>query len=320
MSTAHAQNEQSFPSDLSGEILRLKQERNAVILSHYYQDSEIQDIADVLGDSLALAQAAQKTKAKVIAFCGVHFMAETAKILNPDRIVVMPDREAGCSLAASCPATLLAEWKLKHPDYKIVSYINCTAEVKALSDIICTSSNAEKVIRSFPSDQKLLFAPDKNLGSWLMRQTGRHMELWPGACHVHEAFSSERIIECKLEYPHAVFICHPECEEPVRAHADFVGSTSSLLQYVKKSSAAEFIVGTESGIIHQMKRYCPEKTFIPAPGMDESCHCSLCPYMKLNTMEKLYLCLRDLSPRIELSETLRRRALVPVERMFSLST
>ena len=304
---------------LRDEILRLKKDRNALILAHYYQESEIQDLADVLGDSLALAQAAKKTTADVIVFCGVHFMAETAKILNPDRTVVIPDLDAGCSLAASCPAPLLAKWKHEHPDHRVVSYINCSAEVKALSDIICTSSNAEKVIRSFPDDEPILFAPDRNLGSWLMRKTGRPMELWNGACHVHETFSAERILECKLDHPDALFICHPECEEPVRFHADFVGSTNALLKFVQENSATQFIVGTESGIIHQMQKHTLNKTFIPAPGMDETCGCTQCPYMKLNTLEKTLLCLQNLEPRIELDESLRQRALIPLERMLSIT-
>ncbi|MBI4126085.1 MAG: quinolinate synthase NadA [Deltaproteobacteria bacterium] len=303
--------------DFTQEILRLKRERNAVILAHYYQDSQLQDLADVLGDSLALAQAAKKTTADVVVFCGVHFMAETAKILNPDRTVVIPDLDAGCSLAASCPAPLLRAWKEEHPDFAVVSYINCTAEVKALSDIICTSSNAEKVVRSIPKDRPILFCPDRNLGQWLIRKTGRAMELWKGACHVHEAFSTERIIALKLEHPDALFICHPECEEPVRFHADSIGSTTSLLNFAIESKAKKFIVGTEPGIIHQMRKKAPDKIFIPAPGQDESCNCSECPYMKLNTLEKTYLALRDLTPRIELDEALRQKALVPLERMLA---
>ncbi|MBI4212012.1 MAG: quinolinate synthase NadA [Deltaproteobacteria bacterium] len=307
-------------NDFRAEILHLKKERRAVILAHYYQESEIQDLADFLGDSLALAQAAQRTDADVIAFCGVHFMAETAKILNPERTVVIPDLNAGCSLAASCPAPLLAQWKQEHPDHKIISYINCTAEVKALSDIICTSSNAKKVVESFPQDQKLLFAPDKNLGEWLIDQTGRHMDLWPGACHVHVAFHAEKILESKLAHPNALFICHPECEENVRFHADYIGSTSALLKFIEENTATAFIVGTEPGIIHQMKKKAPHKTYIEAPfAAERACACNACPYMKLNTLEKLHACLETLSPQIEMNEELRHRASLPLKRMLALA-
>jgi len=304
--------------DLEAEILRLKEERNAVLLAHYYQESEIQDLADFLGDSLALAQAAQETEADVIAFAGVHFMAETAKILNPNRIVVVPDMEAGCSLADACPADELAAWKTEHPEYKVVAYINCTAATKAEADIICTSSNAEKIVGSFPADQPILFVPDKNLGAYINKQTGREMALWPGTCIVHEVFSEKKIIAEKIAHPEALFIAHPECEEPVLRHADFVGSTSKLLAFVKQNPAREFIVGTETGILHQMRKLAPEKLLIPAPYDEGGCACNECPFMKLNTLEKLYLCLRDLEPRLEMDEALRRRALLPLERMLAV--
>ncbi|MEQ8768638.1 MAG: quinolinate synthase NadA [Planctomycetota bacterium] len=304
--------------DLEAEILRLKKERNAVILAHYYQESEIQDLADFLGDSLALAQAAQKTQADVIVFCGVHFMAETAKILNPTRTVVVPDLEAGCSLADSCPAPDLAAWKQAHPDHLVVSYINCSAGVKALSDIICTSSNAERVIQSLPKDRPILFAPDRNLGAWLNKKLGMNMELWQGACIVHEIFDEQKIVALKLEHPGAVFIAHPECEDHVLQHADFIGSTSALLKYVAESEEQDIIVGTETGILHEMQKRAPKKNLIPAPFGDGSCACNECPYMKLNSMEKLYLCLRDLEPRLEMDEDLRLKALAPLERMLAL--
>lgn len=305
--------------NLRQEILKLKSERNAVILAHYYQESEIQDLADVLGDSLALAQAAQKSDADVICFCGVHFMAETAKILNPSKTVVLPDLKAGCSLADSCPAKMLAEWKKNHPEHYIISYINCSAEVKALSDVICTSSNAKKILEAAPKDRAVLFGPDKNLGNWLKTQTGREFDVWPGACHVHEAFRAETILNLKLEHPEALFICHPECEEPVRFHADFIGSTSALLKFTQTSPAKKFIVGTEVGIIHQMEKASPEKTFVPAPGTDKGCNCNICPYMKMNTLEKVRDCLKNLEPQIRMDEALRVRALKPLQRMLELS-
>lgn len=299
-------------------IDRLRKERNAVILAHYYQESDIQDLADFIGDSLQLAKAARDTDADVIAFCGVHFMAETAKILNPDRVVVVPDMKAGCSLADSCPADKLAEWKAANPEHLVVSYINCTAGTKAQSDIICTSSNAKRVIDSLPSNSKILFAPDRNLGSYLVRETGRPMELWQGTCIVHETFSEQRLLQLKLEHPTAKVIAHPECEPPILAHADHIGSTSSLLQFTKDSGFDTFIVATEPGIIHQMEKANPDATYLPLPGADESCSCNECPYMRLNTLEKLYLALRDLEPRIEMTETLRLQALAPLERMMAL--
>jgi quinolinate synthase len=305
--------------DLEEAILKLKKERNAVILAHYYQDSDIQDLADFLGDSLALAQEAKKTDADVIVFCGVHFMAETAKALNPDKIVVLPDLEAGCSLAESCKAVDLKKWKDNHPDHKVVSYINCSAETKALSDVICTSSNAEKVIRSFPDDQPILFGPDKNLGAYLIKEVGRDMDLWPGSCLVHETFSEKKILEMKTQNQGAVFIAHPECEEPILRHAEFVGSTTALLSYAEKSDKKTFIVGTEIGILHQMRKNSPDKTFLEVPFLDESCACNRCPHMALNTLEKLYLCLRDLEPRIEMTEELRKKVCLPLERMLALS-
>jgi quinolinate synthase len=306
--------------DLEQEILRLKKERNAVLLAHYYQESEIQDLADYVGDSLQLSQAAAKTKADVICFAGVHFMAETAKILNPDKIVVVPDLEAGCSLADGCPAPVFKRWLEKYPDHKVISYINCSAEVKALSDLICTSSNAVKMVKSFPKDQKLVFAPDKHLGRFVAKQADRpDLVLWQGTCIVHETFSEKKLIALKLEHPDAKVIAHPECEEPILRVADFIGSTSALIDYAKKSEAREFIVATEAGILHKMAQEAPGKVLIPAPPEDESCACNMCPHMRRNTLEKLYLCLRDLQPRIELPEALRVRALVPIERMLALS-
>ncbi len=304
--------------DLEAEILRLKKEKNAVLLAHYYQESEIQDLADHLGDSLALAQAAKKADAEVIVFAGVHFMAETAKIVNPEATVVIPDMEAGCSLADSCPADELAAWKAEHPDHKVVAYINCTAETKAQADIICTSGNAEKVVASFPEDTPILFVPDKNLGAWLNKELGRNMDLWPGTCIVHETFSERKIVQEMARHPEALFIAHPECEEPVLQHAHFIGSTKKLLDFVRENEAREFIVGTETGILHEMARQAPGKTLIPAPYDEDSCNCNECPYMKLNTLEKLYLCLRDLEPRIEMDEALRLRAAEPLERMLAL--
>ena len=304
--------------DLEAEIIRLKRERNAVLLDHYYQEAEIQDLADFVGDSLALAQAARRAKEDLIVFAGVHFMAETAKILNPERVVVIPDLKAGCSLADACPAEELATWKAAHPTHKVVAYINCTAATKALADIICTSSNAKQVVASFPAGTPILFVPDKNLGAWVNKQLGIKMDLWPGTCIVHEVFSEKKIIAEKQRHPEALFIAHPECEEPVLRYADFVGSTSALLSFVQKSPAPAFIVGTETGILHQMRKLAPGKTLIPAPYEEGGCACNECPYMKLNTLEKLYLCLRDREPRIEMDESLRRAALLPLERMLAL--
>jgi quinolinate synthase len=304
--------------DLEEEVQRLKKERNAVLLAHYYQDSEVQDVADFIGDSLQLAQAAAKTKADVICFAGVHFMAETAKILNPERTVVLPDLGAGCSLASGCPADRFAAWKAKHPGAVVVSYINCTAEVKALSDYIVTSSNAEKIVRSIPADKTILFAPDKNLGRYLEKKIGRPMILWQGSCIVHETFSVRKLVGIKERHPQALVIAHPECEEPVLAMADYIGSTTALLKYAVASPAREFIVVTEAGILHQMQKQAPEKTFIPAPP-NANCNCNDCPFMKMNTLEKVYTSLRDLTPRIEMAPELMARARLPIERMLALS-
>ena len=305
--------------DLDQAIEDLRKERNAVILAHYYQEPDIQDLADHIGDSLQLAQAARDTDADVILFAGVHFMAETAKILNPDRIVVIPDLAAGCSLADSCPAPALKAWKDQHPDHAVVSYINCTAETKALSDVICTSSNARRVVASLPPDQPILFAPDRNLGSWLVRETGRDMTLWQGTCIVHETFSERKLIALKTQHPTAQVIAHPECEPEVLRHADHIGSTSSLLRFTYETDHTAFIVATESGILHQMESRSPDKLFIPLPPQDDHCACNECPFMRLNTMEKIYLALRDLTPRIEMREDLRLAALKPLERMLALS-
>jgi quinolinate synthase len=301
------------------EILKLKQELNAVILAHYYQESEIQDIADFVGDSLELAKKAKTTSADVIVFAGVHFMAETAKILNPNKLVLLPDLDAGCSLDEGCPAEDFRLFREEHPDHIAITYINCSADVKALSDIICTSSSAEKIITQIPQDKPILFSPDRNLGKYLIKKTGREMLLWDGSCIVHETFSEKKIIDLKIKYPKAKLISHPECEEPILMHSDFIGSTSKLLSYVQQDSSKQFIVATETGIIHQMKKVTPEKEFIPAPPEDDSCSCNECPYMKLNTMEKLYLCMKNKIPEIVMDEEIRKKALVPIERMLSMS-
>jgi len=304
--------------DLDEEIRRLKRERNAVLLAHYYQESEIQELADFIGDSLQLAQAAQRTQADVILFAGVHFMAETAKILNPERIVLVPDMKAGCSLADGCPADRFRAWKARYPEAVAVTYINCSAEVKAESDYIVTSSNAVKIVNAIPRDKEILFAPDKNLGRWVMKETGRDMRLWQGSCIVHETFSLRKLLAIQQEHPGAKIIAHPECEEPLLERADFIGSTAALLKYVENDNAQAFIVVTEPGIIHQMQKRAPQKQLIPAPP-EGNCACNECPFMRLNTPEKVYLALRDLEPRLEMPEDLRRRALVPIERMLSLS-
>ncbi|HEV8538665.1 MAG TPA: quinolinate synthase NadA [Bacteroidota bacterium] len=306
------------PIDLEQGILRLKEELNAVILAHYYQESEIQDLADLVGDSLELSRRAAATSKEVIVFAGVHFMAETAKILNPEKQVLLPDLNAGCSLAEGCPAPLFEQFRSQHPDHIVVMYINCSAEVKALSDIICTSSNAEKIIRQIPGDKPIIFGPDRNLGKYLIKKTGRQMLLWQGTCIVHETFSDRKLIHLKSLYPGAKLIAHPECEEVILNQAQFIGSTSALLRYVQSSPDREFIIATETGIIHQMQKACPEKTFIPAPP-EESCACNQCPYMKLNTMEKLYLCMKHRSPEITLSEDIMHRALRPIRRMLDMS-
>jgi quinolinate synthase len=302
------------------EINKLKKEKNAVILAHYYQVGEIQDIADYVGDSLGLSQQAAKTNADIIVFAGVHFMAETAKILNPTKKVLLPDLEAGCSLADSCPPADFAAFKKLHPDHVVISYINCSAEIKALSDIICTSSNAKKMVESVPKDKGIIFAPDKNLGRYLIKETGRDMLLWDGACIVHESFSIDKILDLKMKFPEAHIIAHPESEAHILKVAEYIGSTTGLLNYVKKSDAPTFIVATESGILHQMQKENPDKLLLAAPMEDGSaCSCNECPYMKMNTMEKLYRCLLDESPSIEIGEELRKKALVSIERMLSLS-
>lgn len=304
--------------DLFKEIQKLKKEKNAVLLAHYYQESDIQDIADYIGDSLGLAQAAANTNADVIVFAGVHFMAETAKILNPTKKVLLPDLNAGCSLSDSCPPELFALFKSKHPDHLVISYINCSAGIKALSDIICTSSNAEQIVASLPQDQKIIFAPDKNLGAFINKKTGRNMLLWNGACMVHEIFSLQKIVRLKERNPDAVFIAHPECEEEVLKIADFIGSTTQLLQFTEQNTAHTFIVATETGILHQMQKASPHKTFIPAPP-NNNCACNDCPHMKLNTLEKLYLCLKYELPEIVLDEDLRIKAKRPIDAMLALS-
>jgi len=304
--------------DLEPKIAQLKRQMNAVILAHYYQDSEIQDLADFVGDSLQLSQKAAATSADVIVFCGVLFMAETAKILNPGKLVLLPDLKAGCSLADGCPADLFKAFRERYPDHVAITYINCSAEVKALSDIICTSSNAEKIIRQIPPGQPILFAPDQHLGRYLIKKTGRELRLWPGSCIVHEMFSERSLVQLKERHPQAKVLAHPECPEAVLRHADYIGSTTGLLTYAQQSPAAEFIVATEKGILHQMEKSCPEKTFISAPG-EGGCSCSECPHMRLNTMEKLYLCMRDRAPEITLDEDLRQRALRPIVRMLEMS-
>ena len=310
---------ESIPAglDLPTEIRRLKAERRAVLLAHYYQEPEIQDLADFVGDSLQLSQQAARADAEVIAFCGVHFMAETAKILNPARTVVIPDMDAGCSLADRCTPEHFEAWLEQFPDHEVVSYINCSAGVKALSTIICTSSNAVRVVESLPRDRKIVFAPDRHLGRWVMKQTGRDMQLYPGFCIVHEQFTAKRLAALKAQHPQARLIAHPECDATVSQLADFVGSTAALLTFVEKDPAPAFIVATEAGILHQMRRRRPDAMLIPAPA-DSGCNCSLCPYMKLNSLEKLYLCLRDLKPEIRLDEATRVRALQPLERMLAL--
>mgnify|MGYP003471089176 CR=1 FL=1 len=311
-------NADAIPSDLFGAINELKKELNAVILAHYYQEADIQDIADYLGDSLGLSQQAANTDAEVIVFAGVHFMAETAKILNPDKLVLLPDLEAGCSLADSCPADDFRAFKAQHPDHLVISYINCSAQIKALSDIICTSSNAVKIVNQIPQDQPIIFAPDRNLGRYVSEQTGRDLVLWNGSCIVHETFSEKRIIELKIEHPAAKIIAHPECEPALLRHADFIGSTTALLNYAQQSQSDKFIVATEPGIIHQMEKAAPQRQFIPAPGMN-NCACNECPYMRLNTLEKLYLAMKNKTPEITLPEDIRVRALKPIQRMLAMS-
>jgi quinolinate synthase len=304
--------------DLVAEIARLKKERNAVILAHYYQDSDVQDVADFIGDSLQLAQAAAKTEADVICFAGVHFMAETACILNPTRVVVVPDIDAGCSLSDGCPPDKFAAWKAQHPGALAVSYINCSAEVKALSDYIVTSSNAEKIVGSLPKDREILFGPDKNLGAWIQKRTGRQMKLWQGSCIVHDTFSERKLVALKTRHPDAEILAHPECEDHVLRHADFIGSTTNILNFALKSAKSTFIVVTEPGILHQMQKSAPQKTFIPAPP-EANCACNECPHMRKNTLEKTYLALRDLTPRLVMDPALLAKARTPIDRMLAMS-
>ena len=304
--------------DLFAEIERLKKEKNAVLLAHYYQEPDIQDVADYIGDSLGLAQQAEKTTADMIVFAGVHFMAETAKILNPSKKVVIPDLKAGCSLSDSCPPPLFKKFKELHPDHVVVSYINCSAGIKALSDVICTSSNAKAVVESFSKEQPIIFALDKNLGAYINKVTGRNMLLWNGACMVHEIFSLEKITKLKVRHPNAKLIAHPECEDPILRMADFIGSTTGLLKYSQSDSSQEYIVATETGILHQMMKASPNKTFIPAPP-NNSCACNDCPHMKRNTLEKIYLCMEYEMPEILMEEELRLAAKKPIERMLEIS-
>src|SRR5450432_1546669 len=304
--------------DLFAEIENLKKEKNAILLAHYYQEPDIQDVADYIGDSLGLAQKAEKTDADIIVFAGVHFMAETAKILNPRKKVLLPDLKAGCSLADSAPPELFREFKEKYPDHLVISYINCSAGIKALSDIICTSSNAQKIVESLPVAQKIIFAPDKNLGAYLVKKTGRDMVLWNGACMVHEIFSLQKITKLKIRHPEAKLIAHPECEDHILRIADYIGSTTGLLKYSQRDDAMEYIVATETGILHKMQKESPGKTFIPAPP-DNNCACNDCPHMKLNTLEKLYLCMKYELPQIIMDENIRISAKKPIERMLQIS-
>jgi quinolinate synthase len=311
-------NSNSIPVDVVAAIQNLKKSLNAVILAHYYQDSEIQDVADFIGDSLELSRRAASTDADVIVFAGVHFMAETAKILNPNKLVLLPDLAAGCSLADSCPPDKFAAFKTQYPDHIVISYINCTAEIKALSDIICTSSNAVKIVKQIPPEQGIIFAPDRNLGRYVMQQADREMVLWQGSCMVHETFSEKKLVQLKVNHPDAEIIAHPECEESVLQHANFIGSTSALLKYTAQSPSTQFIIATEPGIIHQMQKAQPHKKFIPAPPIN-NCACNECPHMRLNTLEKLYLAMQNRSPEITMSEDVRLAALRPMQRMLEMS-
>lgn len=306
-------------SELIIEINRLKKEKNAVIMAHYYQMGDIQDIADQIGDSLALAQWAAKTEADIIVLCGVHFMGETAKILSPHKKVLVPDLEAGCSLADSCPADEFEKFVKEHPDYTVVTYVNTTAAVKALTDVVVTSTNAKKIIDQLPKDEKIIFGPDRNLGNYINSVTGRNMLLWDGACHVHEQFSVEKLVKLKAEYPDAEIIAHPECKKPLLLMADFIGSTQALLNYTIHSDKKKFLVATESGILHEMQKKNPEKTFIPVPPNDSTCACNECNFMRLNTLEKLYLCLKNESPEIIIDEAIREKAVKPILRMLEMS-
>ena len=305
--------------DLFAGIDRLRDELNAVILAHYYQEADIQDVADFVGDSLALSQQAATTDAAVIVFAGVHFMAETAKILSPEKLVLLPDLEAGCSLADGCPPDEFAEFLAHYPGHKVVSYINCSAATKAMSDVICTSSNALKIVESFPEDQPIVFAPDRYLGAYVAKQTGRELVLWPGSCEVHETFSERKLVELKVQHPGAVVTAHPECPDQLLQHADHIGSTSAMLAFARSTPEGEIIVVTEPGILHQMQKENPDKMLIPVPGEEESCNCNECPYMKLNTLEKLYLCMRNRAPELTVSAELREKALAPIDRMLALS-
>ena len=307
-----------IPQDLFAAINDLKKELNAVILAHYYQEPDIQDIADYIGDSLGLSQQAANTDAEVIVFAGVHFMAETAKILNPNKLVLLPDLDAGCSLADSCPPKEFQAFKDAHPDHIVISYINCTAEIKAMSDIICTSSNAVKLVNQVPADQGIIFAPDRNLGRYVAEQTGRDLVLWQGSCIVHETFSEQKMVELQVANPDAEIIAHPECEPNVLRHANFIGSTTALLKYSQQSDRTQFIVATEPGIIHQMEKAAPGKEFIPAPAMN-NCACNECPYMRLNTLEKLYLAMKNKTPEITMAEDVRVAALKPIRKMLEMS-
>jgi len=305
-------------AQLPAAIAELKRQRKAVILAHYYQEPEIQDIADFIGDSLELSRKAAATDAEVIVFCGVHFMAEVAKILSPEKTVLLPDLEAGCTLADACPADAFAAFRASHPDHLVVSYINCSAAVKAQSDLICTSSNAVDLVKQLPADRPILFAPDQNLGRWVQRQSGRELTLWPGSCIVHETFSEQALLQLKLEHPGAEVLAHPECQQHLLDHADFIGSTSSLLRRAEACEASGFIVLTEPGILHQMRKAVPGKEFYEVPGAD-GCSCNACPYMRLNTLEKLWQCLNDMAPAIELDEAMRQRALAPIQKMLEMS-
>jgi quinolinate synthase len=305
-------------NELPAAIESLRRQRNAVILAHYYQEEAVQDIADFIGDSLELARKAASTDADVIVFCGVHFMAETAKILNPTKTVLLPDLEAGCSLADACPADAFAAFRAEHPQHLVVSYINCSAAVKAQSDLICTSSNAVDLVQQLPPDRPILFAPDQNLGRWVQNQSGRELTLWPGSCQVHETFSEQALLQLKLEHPDAEVLAHPECQQHLLDLADFIGSTSRLLERAAASEAPDFIVLTEPGILHQMRQRVPAKAFFEVPGAD-GCSCNACPYMRLNTLEKLWQCLHSMAPAIELEEELRQRALAPIEKMLAMS-
>ena len=315
--TNHTQTTET-PLDLFEAIQKLKREMNAVILAHYYQEPDIQDIADYIGDSLGLSQQAAKTDADVIVFAGVHFMAETAKILNPNKLVLLPDLAAGCSLADSCPPDAFAAFKADHPDHLVISYINCTAEIKAMSDIICTSSNAVQIVSQIPKDQPIIFAPDRNLGRYVIEQTKRDLLLWQGSCIVHETFSEKKIVQLKIQHPEAEVLAHPECEASVLRHASYIGSTTALLKYCQQSNAETFIVATEPGIIHQMQKEAAHKRFIPAPPMN-NCNCNECPFMRLNTLEKLYWAMENRTPEITMSQDIRLEALRPLQRMLDMS-